>query len=238
MIKEFDSRPKLVVHPEQPRVESVRMNSRITPHPALTAVATTNLNSLFARLLFRIRRGHVRALIRTAILRFYGVKIGKRTLVPAVSITWPHQLQIGNNCVLEPDIFFKFDGVWSPGPSIIIQDGVFIGRGCEFNIKKKITIGQGSALASGCKFIDHEHGVDGAVIDEAPGLEEEIEIGQNVLIGANAVILKGVVIGNGAVIGAGAIVTKSVPAFEIWAGVPAKQIKQKKNHACCQYSRE
>lgn len=40
-------------------------------------------------------------------------------------------------------------------------------------------------------------------------------------IGANVTILKGVIMGKGAVVAAGAVVTKSVPPYEIWGGVPA-----------------
>ena len=40
-------------------------------------------------------------------------------------------------------------------------------------------------------------------------------------------VLKDVTIGLGAVVGAGAVVTKSVPAYEIWAGVPARKIGQR-----------
>jgi acetyltransferase-like isoleucine patch superfamily enzyme len=125
---------------------------------------------------------------------------------------------------LEPDIFLKFDGIWCPDPSIIIGDGVFIGRGCEFNIRKKITVGQGCAIASGCKFIDHDHGITGERIDETPGAEAEIVVGDYVWLGCNVVVLKGVTIGSSAVVGAGAVVTKSIPAGEIWGGVPAKKL--------------
>ncbi len=43
-------------------------------------------------------------------------------------------------------------------------------------------------------------------------------------LGANSVVMPGVTIGEGAVIGAGAVVTRDVPAWEVWAGVPAKRI--------------
>ena len=188
-----------------------------------------NIHSLPDRLLFRLRHTIISAHLRTQWLRICGAKIGKRTLVPNVFVTWPNQVKIGNHCILEPDIFFKFDGIWSPGPSILIDDGVFIGRGCEFNIRKRISVGQGSAIASGCKFIDHEHDISGARIDEAEGLEREIIIGKNVLIGVNSIVLIGVSIGDSSVIGAGSVVTKSVPAFEIWAGVPARRLGIKKH---------
>jgi galactoside O-acetyltransferase len=44
----------------------------------------------------------------------------------------------------------------------------------------------------------------------------------------NAIILKGVTIGEGAIVGAGSVVTKSVPAFTIVAGNPARIIKEVK----------
>lgn len=54
--------------------------------------------------------------------------------------------------------------------------------------------------------------------------QKKTVIENDVWIGCNVVIISGVTIGNGAVIGAGAVVTKNVPAYEIWAGVPAKKI--------------
>ena len=44
-------------------------------------------------------------------------------------------------------------------------------------------------------------------------------------IGAGCVILKGVTIGKGSIVGAGSIVTKSIPDNQIWAGNPARYIK-------------
>ena len=49
-------------------------------------------------------------------------------------------------------------------------------------------------------------------------------IGVDAFIGVRAILIGVSRIGNGAVIGAGAVVTKDVPDFEIWGGVPAKRI--------------
>ena len=49
-------------------------------------------------------------------------------------------------------------------------------------------------------------------------------IGEYALVFAGAVIVPGVTVGRGAVVAAGAIVTRDVPPFEIWGGVPAHKI--------------
>lgn len=49
-------------------------------------------------------------------------------------------------------------------------------------------------------------------------------IGNDVWIGCDVTIISGISIGDGVIIGAGAVVTHDVPAYEIWAGVPAKRI--------------
>ncbi|MFI1772467.1 CatB-related O-acetyltransferase [Thalassobellus citreus] len=54
---------------------------------------------------------------------------------------------------------------------------------------------------------------------------EMIVIGSDVWIGAEAIIMDGVTVGHGAIIAAGAVVTKDVPPFAIFAGIPAKLIK-------------
>ena len=56
---------------------------------------------------------------------------------------------------------------------------------------------------------------------------KETEIGHDVWIGTKVVVIAGVKIGHGAVIAAGAVVTKDVPPFEIWGGVPAHFIKSR-----------
>ena len=54
-----------------------------------------------------------------------------------------------------------------------------------------------------------------------------ISIGNNVWIGDHTIILPGVNIGNGAIVGAGSLVTKDIPAFTIFGGVPGKVIRER-----------
>src|SRR5690606_29947135 len=52
-----------------------------------------------------------------------------------------------------------------------------------------------------------------------------VKIGNDVWIGEDAIIMGGVKIGDGAIIAARAVVTKDVPPYSIYGGVPAKLIK-------------
>ncbi|WP_219927669.1 serine O-acetyltransferase [Microbacterium sp. HMWF026] len=60
-----------------------------------------------------------------------------------------------------------------------------------------------------------------------------ILVGDDVIIGAGATILfrsgETTIIGDGAVIGANSVVTRSVPAGEVWAGLPAKRVGDNPN---------
>ena len=185
----------------------------------------------FQKLIFFIRNIYLNkffGFIRNKYYSILGMKIGKNTYLPQIYIPWPHQVKIGNNCNLEHSIFLKFEGIWNKGPSIIIGDNVFLGNNCEFNIGNRIEIGNDTLIASGCKFIDHDHGISiGNTIRSQKGIQKEILIGNDVWLGCNVTVLKGIVIENGAIVGAGSIVTKSISKNEIWAGVPAKKIGER-----------
>ena len=181
----------------------------------------------FFILRFRYRSAFV-SWFRKCWYTFLGMKIGKGTMLPLLDVNWPHQIRLGDNCVLEQGINFKFDGIWKEGPSIIIEDGVFIGNNCEFNISEGIKIGKNAMIASGCKFIDHDHGT---ALSESMNVQRPV-IGSIVLedgvwLGVNCVVLKGVTIETGAVIAAGSVVVKNVGAYEIFGGVPAKLLKKR-----------
>ncbi len=186
----------------------------------------------FHQAFFLIRNLYFKGLYSNLSKVFYksvGMKIGKGTDIPKLYVTWPNQVSIGIKCNLEYGIYFKYDGIWSRGQAIIIEDEVFIGSCCEFNINCGIRIGKYSNIASGCRFIDHDHGIQaGSKIGPQPSVKAKIELGEDVWLGCNVIVLKGVRIGDGAVVAAGAVVTKNIPTNEIWGGVPAKKIGERK----------
>lgn len=57
--------------------------------------------------------------------------------------------------------------------------------------------------------------------DASQQYDKDVVIEAGCWIGTGAIILKGVTVGRGSVIGAGAIVTKSIPPYSIYTGVPS-----------------
>ena len=190
------------------------------------------MSSFLPRAIFRLRAmiSTLVAQLRTAWWRLLGMKVGHETWLPKIYVTWPHQVSLGARCQLEPGIYFKFDGIYEPGPSLLIGDNVFIGAGCEFNFRRKIVIGAQSLVASGCRFIDHDHGSarrDVPMSMQPHVADAPIILEEDVWLGANVIVLKGARIARGAIIAAGAVVTSDVATFEIWGGVPARKIGER-----------
>lgn len=101
----------------------------------------------------------------------------------------------------------------------------FVGRECQ--IGPGVSIGRYSMLAPRVAIVGADHVIDvvGTPMQfsgRPPQSRTVIE--DDVWVGASAIIMRGVTIGEGAVVAAGAVVTKDVPSYEIWAGVPARRI--------------
>ena len=133
---------------------------------------------------------------------------------------------------------------------------VKIGSGCELKPLKNITVGSHTEIGPRALFWttrakicvgdnvifgpnvtiitgNHPTNIVGRTInsikdDEKPlDCDQDVLIDDDVWIGCNSTILKGVHIHEGAVIAAGSVLTRDVPPFEIWGGVPARKIKDR-----------
>jgi acetyltransferase-like isoleucine patch superfamily enzyme len=96
-------------------------------------------------------------------------------------------------------------------------------------ISKHIDVGDHCLVASGVKFIDHDHGTDlSRPMRVQPCTASAITIENDVWIGANAVILQGVHIGTDVIVAAGAVVRNDVALYDSVGGVPAKSLKNRR----------
>lgn len=69
---------------------------------------------------------------------------------------------------------------------------------------------------------------DFATLTSGVALAGGVRVGEAAYIGMNATVRQGLSIGTDATVGMGAAVLHDVPAGEIWAGVPARQLGEKK----------
>lgn len=108
---------------------------------------------------------------------------------------------------------------------------VFIGRGC--NIAPLVTIGAYTMLASNIAIVgdDHNWSEPGVPMQFAGRPRQHAtKIGADVWLGHGVIVMRGVTIGDGTIVAAGAVVTKDVPAYEVWAGTPAKKLRDRFTH--------
>lgn len=105
-----------------------------------------------------------------------------------------------------------------------LADRVAVGWFTELDARGGITVDHDTNISSHVKLITGSHDIDDP--DFAADFRP-IKIGHHCWIGTGATILQGVSIGDGAVVAAGAVVTKDVPPYEVWGGVPAKFIRRR-----------
>ncbi len=134
-----------------------------------------------------------------------------------VKITEPVNLYgctIGDNCIV--------------GPFTEIQKGVVIGNNCRIQshsfICELVTIGKNCFVGHGVMFINDDWRT-GRPAQGDRSLWKETVIGNNVSIGSNATILP-VTICDHVIIGAGSVVTKNIKKPGIYAGNPARKIRE------------
>lgn len=108
---------------------------------------------------------------------------------------------------------------------ITIGENTIIGNSCFLDGRGQLKIGSHVDIASEVLIYTDEHNLNSENFSNsfAPVIVKDY-----VFIGPRAIILPGVTIGRGAVVAAGAVLTKDVPDFEIWGGVPAKKISDRK----------
>jgi acetyltransferase-like isoleucine patch superfamily enzyme len=141
-------------------------------------------------------------------------------------------IQLGQNVTVGPYaeiIVYKRSPFSSKEGRLIVGDRSAIQAGANIRAAGgTIRIGSCSVVAQNSVLVAANHRViRGQTYLYNPWDESRtgISIGDNVWIAASCVVLPGSRIGDNVVIGAGSVVAGEVPANEIWAGVPARKIK-------------
>lgn len=136
---------------------------------------------------------------RAVVLRALGVPVGARATIGS-GITWRSRgVRIGHHVFVNADCFL--DG---PGA---------------------ITIGDETVVGMRAMLLTSTHDVAGPRRRADLTRTEPVVIGRGCWIGAAAVVLPGVTVGDGCVVAAGAVVTSDCAPNGLYAGVPARRVR-------------
>jgi maltose O-acetyltransferase len=102
---------------------------------------------------------------------------------------------------------------------------VFINEGCSFDNLERVTIGDRVHVGPEVLFGTSSHEMGCSKARAGDVFLAPLVVGSGCWIGARAVILPGVTIGEGCVVGAGAVVTKDCLPHGLYAGVPARRVR-------------
>jgi len=139
-----------------------------------------------------------------------GCNIGAGTKIWHFSHVMPN-CTLGENCNLGQNVVISPEVVL--GKNVKIQNNVSIYTG--------VTCDDDVFLGPSCVFTNVTNPRSGV---NRRGQYDKTHVGKGASVGANATIVCGHDIGQYAFIGAGAVVTKTVPAYALVVGNPAKQI--------------
>lgn len=148
----------------------------------------------------------------------------------AVFSFWtPERLDLGEAVAIEPGTIMCWGTAPEEGGFMSFGEHTWIGPYNNFRTAEdgRIQVGSRCYISQFCSFITHNHGVrrDTPIqLQPHDKRRAHILVGDDVWFGVGCAVMPGVTIGDGAVIGAGSVVTRNIPAYEIWAGVPAKKI--------------
>ena len=141
-------------------------------------------------------------------------------------------LQLGEGVTIESGTLLVFGDTTNGFSTIHVGDHTWIGQ--YNNLRSgpaEISIGRYCLISQFCTLVATNHSVvRGRRIALQPPdpCTRGIVLEDDVWLGAGVVVTAGVRIGEGAVIGANAVVTRDVPPYEIWAGVPARRIGERR----------
>ncbi len=167
--------------------------------------------------------------------RYRAVKLGAHSRVDfwKLKAKGQNSIEIGANSLMASRVVYE-----KPGARLGIGSRSFVGLGL-MSIAESVDIGDDVLISWGATIVDHHsHSLrsqerindveqwikgrkDWTGVKIAP-----VQIHNRAWLGFNVSVLPGVIIGEGAIVGACSLVTKSIPAWTVAAGNPARVLRE------------
>lgn len=130
--------------------------------------------------------------------------------------------ECGKNVHVAENVYFGM------GKNIVLKDYASIGKGAKIYGNGEVVIGSNNIMGPDVMIITGDHKIE--IDTEQKSIKNTkitrgVYIGSESFIGARVTILKGVKIGNQSIIGACSLVNKDIEERSLFAGIPAKKIK-------------
>lgn len=138
-------------------------------------------------------------------------------------------IDIQGKCTIETNVSIYVSPHQRKSPQLVIEEGCYIGRNTMLGVYADLRLCQNSLIAPNCYITTGNHRFDRRdvpIVDQGHATGAVV-VEKDAWVGTHSVVLPGVRIGQGAIIGAGAVVNCTVPAYQIWGGVPARFIKDR-----------
>jgi putative colanic acid biosynthesis acetyltransferase WcaF len=134
------------------------------------------------------------------LLRLFGAKVGKGVYMkPGVRVKFPWYLRVGDFCWLGEDLWIDNLAPVEIGSNVCISQAAYLCTGNHDWTKPNMKL-----------------------------FRKSITVQDGSWVGAKAILCPGVVVGRGAVVAAGSVVTRSVSAYQVWAGNPATFLRDRR----------
>lgn len=107
---------------------------------------------------------------------------------------------------------------------LTVGEGAFLNREVYID-NGPVTLGRNVYMGPRSMIITAKHSLGGPELRAGDGGPEPVVVGDGTWIGAGAIVLPGLTVGPGCIIAAGAVVTKDCAPNGLYAGIPARRIR-------------
>lgn len=176
--------------------------ARVQPSPYTATVGAVDKTRLRLKLINCVASSEATPeRLRYRLYRWCGLISRARRIEPGFKVYYPGRVELGTNSYINRDCLIENSGgAW-----------VRIGENCD--------------IAMRVSLIAASHEIGGPARRAGSETKRDVVVGRGSWIGAGAIVLGGVTIGEGCIVAAGAVVTADCQPNGLYAGVPARRVR-------------
>lgn len=130
-------------------------------------------------------------------------------------------LDISYRALVSSNVFFR-------DSQVAIGPGTTINYGCIFDNRAGVQIGKNVGVGIGVVFLNSDHNIEDPSRRAGTGRWASVKVCDGAYIGSGSILLPGVEVSSGVVVAAGSVVTKNCAPNGLYAGTPARRIRELK----------